>query len=119
MSHAIEIRGLHYRAGKSFEIPNLDLNVPTGAIYGFLGPNGSGKTTTIRLMLGPAAPAAPATSTCSVARCRARRRGVLARVGYVPEQPAPRPDPHGARGAPLPRGVLPDLGSHLGGQSCW
>ena len=52
MSHAIEIRRLQYRAGKSFEIPSLDLTVPTGSIYGFLGPNGSGKTTTMRLVLG-------------------------------------------------------------------
>ena len=32
MSHAIEIRHLHYRAGKSFEIPSLDLTVPAGSI---------------------------------------------------------------------------------------
>ena len=50
MSHAIEIRDLHYRAGK-FEIRDFALRVPTGSLYGFLGPNGSGKTTTIRLML--------------------------------------------------------------------
>ncbi len=52
MTYAIEIERLHYRAGKAFEIPALDLHVPSGSIYGFLGPNGSGKTTTIRLILG-------------------------------------------------------------------
>src|SRR5438093_463613 len=51
MSNAIEIHQLHYRAGRTFEIKDLDLSVPAGAIYGFLGPNGSGKTTTIRLAL--------------------------------------------------------------------
>lgn len=34
------------------DIDSLDLEVPKGSIYGFLGPNGSGKTTTIRLLLG-------------------------------------------------------------------
>ena len=52
MTNAIEIRQLHYRAGRAFELKQLDLNMPSGAIYGFLGPNGSGKTTTIRLVLG-------------------------------------------------------------------
>src|SRR5947207_8275854 len=52
MTNAIEIRQLHYRAGWAFELKQLDLNVPSGAIYGFLGPNGSSKTTTIRLVLG-------------------------------------------------------------------
>lgn len=52
MSNAIEPRDLVYRAGKTFEIRDLALNVPVGSIYGFLGPNGSGKTTTIRLLLG-------------------------------------------------------------------
>ena len=86
MSHAIEIRRLQYRAGKSFEIPSLDLTVPTGSIYGFLGPNGSGKTTTMRLVLGLLRPRA--------GEIRVLERPmphdaplVLARIGYVPEQP--------------------------------
>ncbi|MGD8726650.1 MAG: ATP-binding cassette domain-containing protein, partial [Gemmatimonadales bacterium] len=52
MSNAIEIRGLHRRMNKTFEIRDLSLSVPAGSIYGFLGPNGSGKTTTIHLTLG-------------------------------------------------------------------
>ena len=52
MSDAIHIRNLGYRAGKEFAIRDLAMTVPTGSVYGFLGPNGSGKTTTIRLMLG-------------------------------------------------------------------
>jgi ABC-type multidrug transport system ATPase subunit len=86
MSHAIEIRRLHYRAGKSFAIPSLNLTVPAGSIYGFLGPNGSGKTTTIRLVLGLLRP-----RTGSI-RVLDRPMpedapAVLARTGYVPEQP--------------------------------
>src|SRR5207248_5236185 len=51
MTNAIEIQRLCYRTGRTFEIKDLTLHVPPGAIYGFLGPDGCGKTTTIRLML--------------------------------------------------------------------
>ncbi|HEY6209373.1 MAG TPA: ABC transporter ATP-binding protein [Gemmatimonadales bacterium] len=86
MNHAIETQQLHYRAGKTFEIKNLDLHVARGSIYGFLGPNGSGKTTTIRLVLGLVRPLAGRITVlgCDVPRDAPR---VLARVGYVPEQP--------------------------------
>ncbi len=50
---AIESRALTKRfRGGQVAVDSLDLNVPAGAIYGFLGPNGSGKTTTIRMLLG-------------------------------------------------------------------
>ncbi len=52
MSYAIETYDLAYRAGKHFEIRDLNLRVREGSIYGFLGPNGSGNTTPIRLLLG-------------------------------------------------------------------
>jgi ABC-2 type transport system ATP-binding protein len=52
MSHAIETHGLSYRSSAEFAIRDLSLKVPTGSLYGFLGPNGCGKTTTIRLLLG-------------------------------------------------------------------
>ena len=48
---AIEIRGLE-KSFSMFKLGPLDLTVPVGAIYGFVGPNGSGKTTTIDLILG-------------------------------------------------------------------
>jgi len=41
-----------YRNGKVIAVRGLDLNVPAGGVHGFLGPNGSGKTTTIRMLLG-------------------------------------------------------------------
>lgn len=86
MTNAIEIRQLHYRAGKAFELKQLDLNVPSGAVYGFLGPNGSGKTTTIRLLLGLLRPLAGRITVLGDAVPDHAPR-VLARVGYVPEQP--------------------------------
>jgi ABC-2 type transport system ATP-binding protein len=86
MSHAIETRDLVYRAGKSFELGNLALHVPAGAMYGFLGPNGSGKTTTIRLLLGLLR---PVSGTIDVLGGRMPHDAphVLSRVGYVPERP--------------------------------
>ena len=38
--------------GGQLAVDGIDLAVPTGSVYGFLGPNGSGKTTTIRMLLG-------------------------------------------------------------------
>ncbi|HHS82219.1 MAG TPA: ABC transporter ATP-binding protein [Devosia sp.] len=49
---AISVRGLTKRYGDKTVVDHLDMDVPAGAIYGFLGPNGSGKTTTIRMMCG-------------------------------------------------------------------
>ncbi len=48
----IDVRGLTKRFGKRTVVDDVSLRVPRGAIYGFLGPNGSGKTTTIRLVCG-------------------------------------------------------------------
>ena len=50
-ANAVEIRGLE-KAFPSFQLGPLDMTVPAGAIYGFVGPNGSGKTTTIDLIFG-------------------------------------------------------------------
>jgi ABC-2 type transport system ATP-binding protein len=49
---AVRTRGLTRRFGRQLAVDEADLCVPTGSIYGFLGPNGSGKTTTIRMLLG-------------------------------------------------------------------
>jgi len=56
MTLAIETRGLRKefgsRRGRIVAVDGLDLAVPSGDVHGFLGPNGSGKTTTIRMLLG-------------------------------------------------------------------
>jgi len=49
---AIRTEGLSKRYGSTLALDQLDLNVAEGEVYGYLGPNGSGKTTTIRLLLG-------------------------------------------------------------------
>src|SRR5215813_5391912 len=52
MGNAIEARGLRKRFGKATALDGLDLTVRAGEVHAFLGPNGSGKTTTIRILLG-------------------------------------------------------------------
>lgn len=51
-SYAIETKDMTRCFGKVRAVDKLTLQVPTGSIFGFLGPNGSGKTTTLRLLLG-------------------------------------------------------------------
>ncbi|MGZ4438797.1 MAG: ABC transporter ATP-binding protein [Gaiellaceae bacterium] len=55
---AIRTEGLSKRYGGTLALDALDLEVPPGEVYGYLGPNGSGKTTTIRLLLGLHRPSA-------------------------------------------------------------
>lgn len=86
MSNAIEVRNLHYRAGKTFELRDLNLTVPSGSIFGFLGPNGSGKTTTMQLCLGMR-PATTGRITILGHDVPQDAPNALARTGYVPERP--------------------------------
>ncbi len=86
MNNAIEIHGLNWRAGKSFELKDICLTVPVGSIYGFLGPNGSGKTTTIRMFMGMMKPDVGRIEVLGMDVPRDMPR-ILARVGYVPERP--------------------------------
>ena len=49
---AIDVHGLTKRFGRKTAVNNIDIAVPEGEVWGFLGPNGSGKTTTIRMLCG-------------------------------------------------------------------
>lgn len=51
MNAAVETRGLTKRFGNSYALQGLTMTVPRGHIVGFLGRNGSGKTTTIKILL--------------------------------------------------------------------
>ena len=53
---AVATRGLSSATARSRRCAGLDMSVPRGQVYGFLGPNGSGKTTTLRLLAGLSAP---------------------------------------------------------------
>lgn len=49
---AIDVQGMSRRFGDYLAVNQLDLQIPTGCIYGFLGPNGCGKSTSIRMLTG-------------------------------------------------------------------
>jgi len=51
-AYAINVKGLTKKFGKKTAVNNVDIAVPEGQVWGFLGPNGSGKTTTIRMLCG-------------------------------------------------------------------
>jgi len=85
MTHAITIDDLSCRAGQHFAIRDLRMRVPNGSVYGFLGPNGSGKTTTLRLLLGMLPPADGTITVLGHEIPRGAHRA-LARIGYVPER---------------------------------
>ncbi len=86
MNSAIELSSVGWRAGKAFALQDLSLRVPVGSIYGFLGPNGSGKTTTIRMFMGMMKPDRGGIRVLGLDVPRDLSR-ILARVGYVPERP--------------------------------
>jgi ABC-2 type transport system ATP-binding protein len=86
MTFAIETRGLHHKVGRGFEIADLDMHVPERSVYGFLGPNGSGKTTTIKLLLALLKPTSGRITVLGESMPESYA-AVLARTGYVPERP--------------------------------
>jgi ABC-type multidrug transport system ATPase subunit len=85
---AVATTGLTKRFGHQTAVDSIDLAVPTGAVYGFLGPNGSGKTTTIRMLLGLVA---ASSGEVSLLGRPAGDVGVLSRVGALVEGPAFHP----------------------------
>ena len=88
---AIASSGLTKRfRGGQVAVNELDLHVPAGAVYGFLGPNGSGKTTTIRMLLGLIFPTS-GTHTLLGLPFTANAGRVLPRVGSLVEGPAFHP----------------------------
>lgn len=82
MDAAVAIHGVTKTFGKHVAVDNLDLEVPRGAVYGFIGPNGSGKTTTLRMILRIFYPDSGRISVLG------SDHGAAAddRVGYLPEE---------------------------------
>jgi lantibiotic transport system ATP-binding protein len=75
------------RFGALMAVDHLDLRVPQGAVYGFLGPNGSGKTTTIRMLLGLIKPNEGSVKLFDQP-LREKRIDLLRRVGALVETPS-------------------------------
>ncbi|TGB14369.1 ABC transporter ATP-binding protein [Streptomyces sp. MZ04] len=83
----IETSALTKRYGKQLAVDQLSLTVPSGSVFGFLGPNGSGKTTTIRMLMGLIEPTSGHARVLGSAMPRATRT-VLPHVGALIEGPA-------------------------------
>ena len=81
-SNAVELAGVTKRFGQHLAVDGLDLAVPAGTVYGFIGPNGSGKTTTLRMILRMLYPESGRVAVLG------RAGGSVAddRVGYLPEE---------------------------------
>jgi len=92
---AVESAGLTKRFGRQLAVDGVDLAVPRGSVYGFLGPNGSGKTTTIRMLLGLVRPTAGRHALLGGSLPRDADR-VLPRIGALVEGPAFHPYLSGA-----------------------
>jgi ABC-2 type transport system ATP-binding protein len=79
---AIELTGVSKKFGNRVAVDGLDLTVPRGSLYGFIGPNGSGKTTTIRMILRVLLPTAGHVKVLGADTATAADD----RTGYLPEE---------------------------------
>ncbi len=82
---AIVAAGLTRTFGKLTAVDSVDLTIPKGKIYGFLGPNGSGKTTTIRMLCGLLKPSAGSARVFGMELPRDAER-VRPRIGYMTQK---------------------------------
>ena len=82
---AISIQGLTKTFGSFTAVDHIDLDVPVGQIFGFLGPNGSGKTTTIRMLTGTMRPTAGQIHVLGRDVVK-HPRVVQPRIGYMSQQ---------------------------------
>ena len=82
---AIRARGLTRRFGALVAVDRVDLDVPRGAVTGFLGPNGSGKTTTLRMLCGLLLPSAGAIEVLGLSIPR-EAEALKRRIGYMTQR---------------------------------
>src|ERR1700692_1047547 len=79
---AVAIRGVTKTFGAHTAVNNLTLTVPRGSVYGFIGPNGSGKTTTLRMVMNILFPDAGEIVVLGEKTTQAARD----RISYLPEE---------------------------------
>lgn len=82
MPDTVEIRNVTKQFGDLTAVDDLSLNVPEGSIYGFIGPNGSGKTTTLRMIMNIFYPDSGTIRLFGEEMVGTRS----ARIGYLPEE---------------------------------
>jgi ABC-2 type transport system ATP-binding protein len=82
---AIDVHGLTKRFGRKTAVDGVDIAVPEGQVWGFLGPNGSGKTTTIRMLCGLLKPDA-GSGTCLGYDIRSQTESIKRNVGYMTQR---------------------------------
>ncbi len=80
--NAIALHNISKRFGTHLAVDDLSLEVPTGSVYGFIGPNGSGKTTTIRMILHILLPDSGRIEVFGDGRTDLARD----KIGYLPEE---------------------------------
>ena len=85
MNNLISAKNLTCRFGSTIAVNNLSFNLNSGSILGFIGPNGSGKTTTLRMLLGLIP---PDSGESVVLECPSLKLtpAIKERIGYVPEE---------------------------------
>ena len=102
-SPVIETEALTKRFGKIVAVDNLSLTVPRGHVFGLLGPNGSGKTTTMGMLLGLTRPTA---GSFRLFGSHTRHQEALRRVGAIVETPTFYPYLSGRQNIAYFQGIL-------------
>lgn len=82
----IKVKAISKSYQNFMAVKNLDLEVPSGTVFGFLGPNGAGKTTTIRMLTGILEPDKGSIEVFGL-DFRRHRNKILQNLGYIPDRP--------------------------------
>jgi ABC-2 type transport system ATP-binding protein len=86
MECRVELLGVSKSYGRIRAVNNLSLAIRAGEIYGLLGPNGVGKTTTLKMIVGLLRPDSGTVTVCGANVVTERERALI-HVGYMPENP--------------------------------